>query len=58
MCTSFRLTAKDDSVCIARTMDFPDMLGTMVAVIPRSRAFTSVIDFATTDFTSGAWSRL
>lgn len=42
MCTSFRLTATDGSVCIARTMEFPDMLGARVTVIPRSTTFTSV----------------
>ena len=41
MCTNFKLTAVDGSVVIARTMEFPDMLGTMVTAIPRGVTYAS-----------------
>lgn len=41
MCTSFQLTADDGSVCVARTMEFPDMLGADLTVIPRGVVLTS-----------------
>jgi choloylglycine hydrolase len=41
MCTSFQLRATDGSVCVARTMEFPDMLGARLTVIPRGLALTS-----------------
>jgi choloylglycine hydrolase len=41
MCTSFQLKADDGSVCVARTMEFPDMLGADLTVIPRGVALTS-----------------
>jgi choloylglycine hydrolase len=40
MCTSFQLRATDGSVCVARTMEFPDMLGARLTVIPRGLALT------------------
>ena len=41
MCTSFRMTAVDGSVCIGRSMEFPDMIGAMITAIPRGVTFTS-----------------
>ncbi len=41
MCTSFRMTAVDGSVCIGRSMEFPDMMGAMITAIPRGVEFTS-----------------
>lgn len=41
MCTSFQLKAVDGSVCVARTMEFPDMLGAQLTVLPRGLALTS-----------------
>lgn len=41
MCTNFKLTSSGGDVVIARTMEFPDMLGAQVTVIPRDTAFTS-----------------
>lgn len=41
MCTNFKLTAQDGSVVIARSMEFPDMLGAMVTAIPRGVTYTS-----------------
>lgn len=41
MCTSFQLRAADGSVCVARTMEFPDMLGAKLTVIPRGVTLTS-----------------
>ena len=41
MCTSFQLTATDGSVCVARTMEFPDMLGARLTVLPRGLQLTS-----------------
>lgn len=41
MCTSFRMTAVDGSVCIGRSMEFPDMLGAMVTALPRGLQFES-----------------
>lgn len=35
MCTSFRLTAADEAVIIGRTMEFPDLLGAQIAIVPR-----------------------
>ncbi|MGP3536774.1 linear amide C-N hydrolase [Microbacterium sp. RD1] len=35
MCTSFQLRATDGSVCVARTMEFPSMLGAKLTVLPR-----------------------
>src|SRR3546814_2208036 len=35
MCTSCQLQAQDGSVCVARTMEFPDMLGARLTVVPR-----------------------
>jgi choloylglycine hydrolase len=41
MCTSFQLTGADGSVCVARTMEFPDMLGARLTAIPRGVALAS-----------------
>ncbi|MET0862298.1 MAG: linear amide C-N hydrolase [Microbacterium sp.] len=41
MCTSFQLKAVDGSVCVARTMEFPDMLGAKLTVIPRGLSLHS-----------------
>jgi len=41
MCTSFQLRADDGSVCVARTMEFPDMLGAKLTVLPRGLALSS-----------------
>ena len=41
MCTSFQLRADDGSVCVGRTMEFPDMLGANLTVIPRGVRLTS-----------------
>lgn len=41
MCTNFRLTARDGSVVIARSMEFPDLLGARVTAIPRGVTFSS-----------------
>ena len=41
MCTNFKLTALDGSNVIARSMEFPDMLGAMVTAIPRGTNYTS-----------------
>ncbi|MCI2959105.1 linear amide C-N hydrolase [Agromyces atrinae] len=41
MCTSFQLRADDGSVCVGRTMEFPDMLGAKLTVIPRGLTLTS-----------------
>lgn len=41
MCTSFRLTAQDGSVVVARSMEFPDMLGAQLTAIPRESTFSS-----------------
>lgn len=41
MCTSFQLQAQDGSVCVARTMEFPDMLGARLTVVPRGLTLTS-----------------
>lgn len=41
MCTNFRLTAQDGSVVVARSMEFPDMLGAQVTAIPRGVTYTS-----------------
>jgi choloylglycine hydrolase len=41
VCTSFQLRADDGSVAVARTMEFPDMLGAKLTVIPRGLAMTS-----------------
>ncbi|MET0296713.1 MAG: linear amide C-N hydrolase, partial [Microbacterium sp.] len=41
MCTSFQLRADDGSVCVARTMEFPDMLGANLTAIPRGITLTS-----------------
>jgi choloylglycine hydrolase len=41
MCTSFQLRADDGSVVVARTMEFPDMLGANLTVIPRGAVLTS-----------------
>jgi choloylglycine hydrolase len=41
MCTSFQLRGEDGSVCVARTMEFPDMLGARLTVLPRGLALTS-----------------
>jgi choloylglycine hydrolase len=41
MCTSFQLRAVDGSVCVARTMEFPDMLGARLTVLPRGLRLTS-----------------
>ncbi|WP_439591324.1 linear amide C-N hydrolase [Microbacterium sp.] len=41
MCTSFQLRADDGSVCVGRTMEFPDMLGANLTVIPRDVTLTS-----------------
>ncbi|WP_375385900.1 linear amide C-N hydrolase [uncultured Microbacterium sp.] len=41
MCTSFQLRAVDGSVAVARTMEFPDMLGAKLTVIPRGLTLTS-----------------
>jgi len=41
VCTSFQLRAVDGSMCVARTMEFPDMLGAKLTVIPRGVALTS-----------------
>src|SRR3546814_9941494 len=35
MCTSCQLQAQDGSVCVARTREFPDMLGARLTVVPR-----------------------
>lgn len=42
MCTSFRMKATDGSVCIGRSMEFPDMMGAMITAIPRGVTFTSI----------------
>jgi len=34
MCTSLRLRADDGSICVGRTMEFPDMLGAKLTVLP------------------------
>jgi len=41
VCTSFQLRATDGSICVARTMEFPDMLGAKLTVIPRGVTLTS-----------------
>ena len=41
MCTSFQLRADDGSVCVGRTMEFPDMLGARLTVLPRGLTLTS-----------------
>jgi choloylglycine hydrolase len=41
VCTSFQLKAVDGSVAVARTMEFPDMLGANLTVLPRGIALTS-----------------
>ncbi|MDH6422740.1 linear amide C-N hydrolase [Aurantimicrobium minutum] len=41
MCTNFKLTAQDNSVVVARSMEFPDMLGAMVTAIPRGVTYAS-----------------
>jgi choloylglycine hydrolase len=41
VCTSFQLKATDGSICVARTMEFPDMLGARLTVIPRGLALAS-----------------
>lgn len=41
MCTNFKLTAVDGSIVVARTMEFPSMMGAMVTAIPRGVSFTS-----------------
>lgn len=41
MSTNFKLTARDGSVVIARSMEFPDMLGAMVTAIPRGVSYQS-----------------
>lgn len=41
MCTNFKLTAQDGSHVIARSMEFPDMLGAMVTAIPRGVEYHS-----------------
>lgn len=41
MCTNFKLTSRAGDIVIARTMEFPDMLGAQVTVIPRNTSFTS-----------------
>lgn len=42
MCTSFQLRANDESVCVGRTMEFPDMLGAKLTVLPRGLTLTSL----------------
>ncbi len=41
MCTSFQLRAADGSVAVGRTMEFPDMLGAKLTVLPRGLSLTS-----------------
>jgi choloylglycine hydrolase len=41
MCTTFQLRAADGTVCVGRTMEFPDMLGARLTAIPRGVEFTS-----------------
>lgn len=41
MCTSFQLRAADGSVAVARTMEFPDMLGAKLTVLPRGLTLAS-----------------
>lgn len=41
MCTSFQLRATDGSVCVARTMEFPDMLGARLTVLSRGLQLSS-----------------
>ncbi|MGA1838130.1 linear amide C-N hydrolase [Herbiconiux sp. 11R-BC] len=41
MCTSFQLRASDGSVAVGRTMEFPDMLGAKLTVLPRGLALQS-----------------
>jgi len=38
MCTSFRLKAQDSSVVIGRTMEFPNLMGAKITVLPRGFA--------------------
>lgn len=45
MCTSFQLRAVDGSVCVARTMEFPDMLGAKLTVLPRGLRLTSTAPY-------------
>lgn len=35
MCTTFQLRADDGTVCVGRTMEFPDLLGARLTAIPR-----------------------
>jgi choloylglycine hydrolase len=42
MCTSFRLTAGDGSVVVGRTMEFPNLMGARIAIVPRGTAGKSV----------------
>lgn len=42
MCTSFRLKAQDSSVVIGRTMEFPNLMGARITVLPRGYVGASV----------------
>ena len=38
MCTTFRLKAQDSSVVVGRTMEFPNLMGAKITVLPRGFA--------------------
>lgn len=41
VCTTFQLRAADGTICVGRTMEFPDMLGARLTAIPRGLELTS-----------------